>query len=83
MSHRFEEDAMQNLQKKRKGLGLLAAAFPVWFIMNIRVEAGIGSTFERAVDGLVGLVLLLAAVYGALEFFALKGNETTSHEQTG
>ena len=67
---------MQNLQKKRKGLGLLAAAFLVLFIMNIRVEAGIGSTFERAVDGLVGIVLLLAAVYFAFEFFVLKGKDT-------
>lgn len=66
---------MQNTTKKNKYAGWLTAAFIVWFVMNIRVSAGIGSIFERAVDGLVGVALLLAAVFLALDFFGVIGKD--------
>jgi hypothetical protein len=64
---------MQNLQKKKKWFGWAVAAFLVWLVMNIRVAAGISSTFERAVDGLVGIMLLLAVVFLALDYFQVIG----------
>ena len=60
---------MQDLKKKKKWGGLITAAFFVWFVMNIRVAAGIGTTFERAMDGLVGITFLVAVVFVAVEFF--------------
>lgn len=57
--------------RNNKRLGLYFAIFLVWFIMNVRVAAGIGTTFERAIDGLVGVALLLAVIFLALEFFGL------------
>lgn len=62
---------MWNPEKKKKTGGWITVAVLVWFIMNIRVSIGIGSTFERAVDGLVGIALLVAAVFLALEFFGV------------
>lgn len=41
-----------------------------WLIMNIRVEAGIGTVFERTLDGLVGGVVLLVSIFLALRFFS-------------
>ena len=64
---------MQNLKKKKRMGGWITAAFLVWLVMNIRVAAGIGSTFERAVDGLVGVTLLVGAVFLTLDFFDLIG----------
>ena len=62
---------MQDLQKKSRRFRWLPFVFFVWLIMNIRVEAGISSTYERALDGLVGIVLILAAVFVALDFFQI------------
>lgn len=62
---------MWNPDKKKKKGGWITIAVLVWFVMNIRVSIGIGSTFERAVDGLVGIALLVAAVFLALEFFGV------------
>jgi hypothetical protein len=62
---------MQNLNKKKKMSGWIMAAFVIWLVMNIRVAAGIGTIFERAVDGLVGVTLLVIAVFLALDFFGL------------
>lgn len=45
------------------------AAFIVWYVINIRVEAGIASAFERTVDGLVGGLVLLVTLYYAARFF--------------
>lgn len=43
--------------------------FVGWLIINIRVEAGIGTVFERTLDGLVGGVVLLVSITLALRFF--------------
>jgi hypothetical protein len=37
--------------------------------MNFRVEAGIATPFERALDGLVGGVVLLLLLYLGARFF--------------
>ncbi|MDW7771829.1 MAG: hypothetical protein SCH71_02970 [Desulfobulbaceae bacterium] len=57
--------------KKLNGSGIIWAgmAFVLWLIINIRVEAGMGTPFERAVDGLVGGAVLLIAVFLTLRFF--------------
>ncbi len=65
---------MQNA-KKRKWGGWIAAVLFIWFIMNVRVAAGIGSTFERAVDGLVGIGLLVAVVFLAMDFLQDTGRK--------
>lgn len=57
---------MQN--KKQLSPWWLAAVF-IWYIINIRVEAGIGTGFERTLDGLVGGVLFLVILYYAARFF--------------
>jgi hypothetical protein len=62
---------MWNPDKKKKKGGWITVAVLVWFVMNIRVSIGIASTFERVVDGLVGIALLGAAVFLALEFFGV------------
>jgi hypothetical protein len=46
--------------------------FVVWLIINIRVEAGIASVFERGLDGLVGGGVLLVSIFLALRFFGDK-----------
>lgn len=62
---------MQNANKKKKVGGWITVGVLVWFVMNIRVAIGIGTIFERAIDGLVGIALLVAAVFLALEFFGV------------
>lgn len=66
---------MQNVQKKKRRYGWYVAAFLILLVINIRVAAGIGSTFERAVDGLVGIALLIGAVFLALDFFQVLGTD--------
>jgi hypothetical protein len=56
-------------KKRKTGFIWAGAGFAVWLIINIRVAAGLGTTFERAVDGLVGGVVLLAAIFLAVRFF--------------
>jgi hypothetical protein len=41
----------------------------VWYVINIRVEAGMASVFERTLDGLVGGALFLFLLYLAGKFF--------------
>lgn len=65
---------MQNNSRKKIPVSLVGAVLLVWLVMNIRVAAGIGSTFERAVDGFVGMILLIGAVFIALDFFQLIGD---------
>jgi hypothetical protein len=43
----------------------------VYFVINIRVEAGIASSFERALDGLVGGAVLLVLIYISARFFKI------------
>ncbi len=56
------------MQKKQISPWWLAAVF-VWYVINIRVEAGIATALERTVDGLVGGVLLLVLLYYGARFF--------------
>ncbi len=58
---------MNSNQTNNAILGLLAGI--VWFVVNIRVAAGIGSITERAFDGLVGGVVLLVSIYYGCRFF--------------
>lgn len=41
--------------------------------INIRVEAGVATVLERAVDGLAGAMVLLISIYLALRFFGDQG----------
>ncbi len=41
----------------------------VFFIINLRVEAGIATPFERALDGLVAGAVLLILIYVSGRFF--------------
>lgn len=66
---------MQNMKKKRSRLVWITCALFVLIVINIRVAAGISSTFERAIDGISGIALLMAAVYFGLDFFQLIGND--------
>jgi hypothetical protein len=43
----------------------------VYLIINIRVEAGIATLFERIVDGSVALTLFLMMLYVGARFFNL------------
>lgn len=45
------------------------ACFIGWLIINIRVEAGVATAFERVLDGLVGGAVLLASIFLAVRFF--------------
>ena len=65
LTYSLKEQAMQ---KKQICLGWLAVVF-VWYVMNIRVEAGISTIFERTMDCLVGGTLFLVALYYAARFF--------------
>ena len=48
---------------------LMPLALLVFFIINFRVEAGIATVLERALDGLVGLAVLLGLLYIGARFF--------------
>ncbi|WP_153305737.1 hypothetical protein [Desulfogranum mediterraneum] len=52
----------------------------IWLVMNIRVEAGVASPMERALDGLAGGVLLLWAIFFGLSFFKLPNRSGGSGE---
>jgi hypothetical protein len=60
---------MTNNGKCRSGCIWAVLGVVVWLIINIRVEAGIGTPFERAVDGIVGGALLLTVIFLAWRFF--------------
>ena len=40
-----------------------------YFIINVRVEAGFATPFERALDGLVAGVVLMLLIYAGAKFF--------------
>ena len=60
---------MVNYNRKQSRSVWYLLCFVLWLVINIRVEAGIGTVFERAVDGLVGVVVLLISIVLALRFF--------------
>lgn len=43
----------------------------LWLIVNLRVAAGVASPLERTLDGLVGGLVLLVAIFWAISFFGL------------
>jgi hypothetical protein len=43
----------------------------VYFIINIRVEAGMATVFERTLDGLAGGVVLMVLIYISARFFKI------------
>lgn len=59
-------------EKKQPSVWVVIVFF-FWLIINIRVEAGLASTFERAIDGIVGGALLLSLIFFALRFIKCKG----------
>ena len=64
---------MDNNEKCGSRCILAVICFFIWLIINIRVEAGIGSSFERAIDGMVGGAVLLTSIFLALRFFDSDG----------
>lgn len=56
-----------NKQKMNVSVGWIVAAF-VWYIINIRVEAGFATAFERVIDGLVGGAVFLLIIYYTARF---------------
>ena len=71
---------MKELKKGRSGSIWAGIAFVLWLIVNIRVEAGLGNTFERAIDGLVGGALLLMAVFVGMRFFGCDKQECRANK---
>jgi len=74
---------MQNGRINQRRSIWFLACFIIWLIINVRVEAGIGSSFERAVDGLVGGVFLLAVIFYTLRFFRCIGDAGTKEGERG
>lgn len=60
---------MYNSEKNRSKLIWAGVGFTLWLIINIRVAAGVGTPFERAIDGLVGGAVLLIAIFLSLKYF--------------
>ena len=56
------------MQKKQISPWWLTAVL-VWYVINIRVEAGMATLFERTIDGLAGGGLFLVILYYAAQFF--------------
>ncbi len=69
---------MNTNQSNNAILWLLAGI--VWFVVNIRVAAGIGSMTERAFDGLVGGVVLLISLYYGCKMFGLLNNDNQGND---
>ena len=62
-------DRMVNRNRKQSRSVWYLLCFVIWLVINIRVEAGIGTVLERALDGLVGILVLLISIVLALRFF--------------
>jgi len=58
------------INKKQLSPWWLALSF-VLFVVNIRVEAGIATGFERVIDGSLSGIVLLLSLYYAARFFGL------------
>lgn len=69
---------MKKREKSKSGLIWAGVGFALWLVINIRVEAGFGTPFERAVDGLVGGAVLLTAIFLSLQFFKCDGLDCRS-----
>ena len=55
----------------KKGSTWCPVVILLYFVINIRVEAGIATSFERALDGLVGGAVLLVLIYISARFFKI------------
>ncbi|MCI5141087.1 MAG: hypothetical protein D3909_05030 [Candidatus Electrothrix sp. ATG1] len=44
-------------------------AIPVFIIINIRVEAGLATPLEQALDGLIAISVLALMIHTGLKFF--------------
>ena len=55
----------------KKGSTWCPVIILLYFVINIRVEAGIATSFERALDGLVGGAVLLVLLYIGARFFKI------------
>lgn len=66
---------MKDNGKCRSGCVWAAIVFAVWLVINVRVEAGLGTSFERAVDGIVGGAVLLTSIFLAWKFYDSIGQE--------
>jgi len=64
---------MTMYEKKQPVSVWVILVFIFWLIVNIRVEAGLASTMERTIDGIVGGALLLTVIFFALRFFKCDG----------
>ena len=72
---RVEGVKMTNCCGSKKCSAWLPLAILVYFIINFRVEAGVATSFERALDGLVGGAVLLVLLYFGARFFKLLNPE--------
>ena len=72
---------MTMYKKKQPAAVLMIITFVFLLIVNIRVEAGVGSVVERALDGIVGGVVLFSIVFFALRFFKYKDRESDKEKQ--
>ena len=72
---------MTMYKKKQPAAVLMIITFVFLLIVNIRVEAGVGSVVERALDGIVGGVVLFSTVFFALRFFKYKDRESDKEKQ--
>lgn len=62
---------MKTHRKNRISAGWSIVVFLAWLVVNIRVAAGMATNFERALDGIVGGVVLLVSIFMAVRFFKL------------
>ena len=62
---------MSKFCNSKKGSTWCPVIILVYFVINIRVEAGIATSFERALDGLVGGAVLLMLIYIGARFFKI------------
>jgi len=60
-----------NKSMQKKSAGWKAVLFGAWLIINIRVAAGMGTSLERTLDGIVGGCVILVAIFLAIRFFKL------------
>lgn len=67
----FFNRQMLKFCNSKKGSTWCPVVILVYFVINIRVEAGIATSFERALDGLIGGAVLLVLIYISARFFKI------------
>lgn len=66
-----DEIKMFKFCNSKKGSTWCLVVILLFFFINLRVEAGVATSFERALDGLVGGVVLLVLIYISARFFKI------------